>query len=209
MNRLALQLWLWLMALGAVGIALVSYRYLIPGAPGGGPQILANRFTHLGALTVHAGFAATALLLGPFQFVAGLRARRPSLHRRMGTIYVCCCLIAGSAGFVLALGTTAGPVAMAGFGLLAPIWIFTTAQAWRSAKARDFAAHRRWMIRSFSLTFAAVTLRVYLPIAFAAHLSYALAYPAIAWLAWVPNLIVAQLYIAQTMPRRRAAPVAA
>jgi uncharacterized membrane protein len=192
------RIWLWVMAFGAVGVALASYRYLIPGAPGAAPPILANRFTHLGALTLHASFAGTALLIGPFQFVAGLRARHASLHRRMGTVYVLCCLLGGAAGFVLAFGTTAGPLAMAGFAALAPTWIYATARAWRYARAREFTAHRRWMIRSFALTFAAVTLRIYLPISMALAIPYAHAYPVIAWLAWVPNLIVAELYIRQS-----------
>ena len=42
------------------------------------------------------------------------------------------------------------------------------------------------MVRSFALTFAAVTLRLYLPIAvFAFGFEFNSAYSAIAWLAWV------------------------
>ena len=37
--------------------------------------------------------------------------------------------------------------------------------AWSAAMRRDFISHERWMIRSFALTFAAVTLRLQLPIA--------------------------------------------
>jgi hypothetical protein len=51
------------------------------------------------------------------------------------------------------------------------------------------------MIRSFALTFAAVTLRIYLPLSLAAGLDYADSYPVIAWLCWVPNLLVAQLLV--------------
>ena len=200
-NKGAWAVWLSLMALSSVAVALVSYRYLIPGAPGAGPNVLANHFTHLGVLTVHAGFAATALLLGPFQFIAALRRRRPKLHRTMGTIYVIACLCGGFAGLFLAAGTTAGPVAIGGFGLLAGAWFFATAQAWRYARAWNFAAHRRWMIRSFAMTFAAVTLRIYIPISMMLHLPFAEAYPAIAWLAWVPNLIVAELYLSATQPK--------
>jgi len=53
-------------------------------------------------------------------------------------------------------------------------------------------AHRRWMIRSFSLTLAAVTLRIYLPIAAAAGLPFHDVYRAVAWFRWVPNLLVAE-----------------
>jgi hypothetical protein len=48
------------------------------------------------------------------------------------------------------------------------------------------------MVRNFSLTFAAVTLRLYLPISGVAGVPFEVAYPIIAWIAWVPNLIVAE-----------------
>ena len=194
--RTADRVWLWVVAALSVAIALISYRYLIPGAPGGGSGVLANRFTHVGALTVHAGFAATALLIGPFQFFASLRASRRTLHRRIGLTYVICVLGGGLGGLVLSFGTTAGPVAGAGFGLLAVIWIGVTGNAWRLAVRRSFAAHARWMIRSFALTLAAVTLRIYMPLAVALHLDMPTAYVAIAWLCWVPNLIVAEVFLA-------------
>jgi len=188
--------WLWGVAIASVLIALPAYRYLIPGAPGGGSGVLANRFTHIGALTVHAGFAATALLIGPFQFFRGIRMRHRILHRRLGTAYVICVMAAGLAGLLLSVGNTSGPVAGAGFGLLAVIWLVCTANAWRLATRRAFAAHERWMIRSFALTLAAVTLRIYMPIAGVLHLEMPAAYIAIAWLCWIPNLIAAEIYLA-------------
>jgi hypothetical protein len=191
----------WLTVVLAVGVALVSYRYLAPGAPGAAPLILANHFTHMGALTAHAGFAATALLVGGFQFLRPVRARWPAVHRWTGRVYVVSVLAAGSAGLLLSFGTTAGPVAGWGFGLLAVTWLGATGNAWRLARARDFLRHERWMIRSFALTLAAVTLRLYLPISAAMGLDGAQSYVAIAWLAWIPNLIAAELFLAARTPR--------
>jgi hypothetical protein len=57
------------------------------------------------------------------------------------------------------------------------------------------------MIRSFALTFAAVTLRLYIPAAMIAGFDFVPAYQWIAWLAWVPNLAIAEAWIAS---RRRA-----
>ena len=48
------------------------------------------------------------------------------------------------------------------------------------------------MVRNFSLTFAAVTLRVYLGLFFVAGVPFELFYPFVAWLAWVPNLLIAE-----------------
>ena len=134
----------------------------------------------------------TALILGAIQFFPETARPLAGWHRRAGTVYVICCLVGGSAGLLLALGVSSGPIATAGFGTLAVLWIAFTANAWRLARARDFVRHRRWMIRSYALTFAAVTLRLYLPIAAIAHLDFMQAYRAISFLAWVPNLIVAE-----------------
>ncbi|MFZ4607492.1 MAG: DUF2306 domain-containing protein [Caulobacter sp.] len=184
-----------LMLAGSLLIALASVRYLFPGAPGGAPGIMDNAFTKYGVLTVHAGFALVALTIGPFQFLKGLRARRPRLHRWMGRTYVLACLVAGAAGLVLALGATTGLVSTAGFGLLAVLWLFTTTKAWTSAMNRRFDEHRRWMIRSFALTFAAVTLRLYLPFAFFSPFGYDDTYRAISFLCWVPNLAFAEVFV--------------
>jgi hypothetical protein len=51
------------------------------------------------------------------------------------------------------------------------------------------------MIRSYALTAAAITLRMYLPLSFALKIPFEIGYPAIAWLCWVPNLLVAELYL--------------
>lgn len=109
--------------------------------------------------------------------------------------YMSACMTGGITGFALALGASTGPVSTAGFGLLAIVWTCSTAIAWRRAARRDFAAHRRWMIRSFALTFAAVTLRLYLPIAPALPVTFEDAYRAISFLCWVPNLLLAEFYI--------------
>lgn len=180
-------------ALLSIGVALVSSRYLTSGAfPA--PNVIANPFADPW-LVGHVGGAATALLIGAFQFLPRVRARMPAVHRWLGRIYVLGCTIGSIAGLILALGSTAGPVATAGFGLLALLWGPATLYGWQLARRRRFAEHRRWMIRSWSLTFAAVTLRLYLPLAPALGLDFFTAYRAIAWACWVPNLLVAELWL--------------
>src|SRR6187401_2746337 len=119
-----------------VAIAVFAYRYLLEiGAP---PEIIAgNRFI-TPWLVVHATAAATALLLGPFQFWASLRARMPTLHRWNGRVYVTACVVGGLTGFILALGASSGPVTTLGFGSLAVAWLVSTILAWRLAVARRF-----------------------------------------------------------------------
>jgi uncharacterized membrane protein len=184
-----------LSAVLSVGVALVAYRYLVPGLLV--PDVIAANGFIMPWLPVHAAAAATALLIAPLQFRSQLRARRPKLHRLLGRLYVTGCLIGGATGFVLALGASTGPVSTVGFGSLAVVWVFATAQAWRLATRHDIVSHRDWMIRSFALTFAAVTLRLYLPIAQMLPVEFDDAYRAISFLCWVPNLLIAEVYLRQ------------
>lgn len=190
------SIWLWaLVAVLSLGVAGYAWHYLAPNAfmpPGIGGNPFARPW-----LAVHAGLAGVAMALGPFQFLPRLRLRRPRLHRWSGRLYVGACLVGGAAGFLLATGSTAGPIARVGFAALAVAWLITTGNAFRLALAGRYQEHRRWMVRSFALTFAAVTLRLYLPIAPILGLDFVVAYRAIAWLCWVPNLIFAELYLAR------------
>ena len=120
-----------------------------------------------------------------------------------------CCLVGGCAALLLAAGATSGLIATAGFGLLGVCWLGSTALAWRYGKARDFVRHRRWMVRSYAMTFAAVTLRLYVPVVFIAHLDFLPSYQAISFLCWVPNLIVAALWLRFGAGVRTSQPLAA
>jgi uncharacterized membrane protein len=181
----------------SVIIAIASWRYLIPGAPGGAPPIRDNAFAQIGVVTFHAAAASVALLVGPFQFLSGLRSRRPDLHRWMGRTYVLACLFGGVSGAVLAAGARTGLVSTLGFGLLAVAWLATTWRAYDAARQGRIAEHRRWMIRSFALTFAAVTLRLYVPLAIMSPWGYDTAYRVISFACWIPNMIFAEALLAR------------
>lgn len=200
-SRLTWSLW-GLAAFLSVGVALFSYRY-VPAMGPRSPEILANLFARPW-LAVHAGMAATALLVGPIQFLPAWR-RVKGAHKWLGRLYALSCILGGLAGLRLAFGTTAGPVAGLGFGLLALCWLYATTQAWRFARERRFDEHRAWMIRSFAMTFAAVTLRLYLPIAPMLGYDFMTGYRITAWMAWIPNLMVAEIYLRGGLRRRLAA----
>jgi uncharacterized membrane protein len=200
--RSAFGRFLWVVAaILSVGVALFSYRYL-PRLGLRSPEILANLFARP-FLDLHIAGAATALLVSPFQFLSGMRTRMPRLHRRLGRLYAVACLTGAVGGFVLAFGSTAGPIAGVGFGSLAIVWFVTTAQGWRTAMMRRFVDHRAWMIRSVALTFAAVTLRLYLPLFPLLGLRFVDGYRAVSFLCWIPNLILAELYLRRGNARQK------
>ena len=193
----------WLLALVTVlsaAVALVSYRYFSPSMSP--PDIInANAFREPW-LIVHVAAAATALLLGPAQFFPRLRARYLPLHRWTGRVYVLGCAVGGVSGLVLAFGASTGIVSTAGFGLLSAVWLVSTWMAWRRAVQRRLPDHRAWVIRSFALTLAAVTLRIYLPLAGLLPIPSDVSYRAISFLCWVPNLVLSEVYLRR---RRRLA----
>lgn len=190
-----------LLALLCLGVAAYSARYLLhpPETPA---QALGNP---LGVpwLFVHVAGSVVALTLGSLQFLPALRRGLGrgrgrglgSSHRWAGRVYVAGCLIGGSAGLIPAAGSHAGPIASAGFGGLAVVWLVVTLLGWRAAQKGRFAEHRRWMIRSWALTLAAVTLRLYLPLVMVLDLPFLPWYRAISFLAWVPNLIAAEVWL--------------
>lgn len=174
-------------------VALVSYRILLLGMEAGFPDMRPH-FAHPPIFWTHVLAASAALGLMPFQFWQGLRARRHDLHRWIGRAYVLAVLAGGLSGLYMSFFAITGPVAGTGFFLLALAWLGTTGMAYLAARKRDFDSHRRWMIRSAALTFAAVTLRLYLALSMVAGLPFDLSYTVIAWACWVPNLIAVELW---------------
>ncbi|HYC73656.1 DUF2306 domain-containing protein [Brevundimonas sp.] len=193
MTRIATTTLFWLTALLCVTVALFSARFLLPQpfmTQGMAPHIEARPLIFL----THVASALTALALGPFQLITR-RGPRRVWHRWSGRTYVAACLTAAVSGFGLAVSSLSGPISGLGFGLLAIAWFMTTAMGWRKAVQGQFGQHRRWMIRSLSLTFAAVTLRLMLPIVPLTGLDFTDAYRAISFLCWVPNLLLAELWL--------------
>ena len=157
-------------------------------------------------LGVHVLSGILALVVGPLQFVARIRRRFVRMHRVLGAAYIASATGLGLSGLILATTSYPSWVTSLGFGLLGLSMLFTTWTALRMILARRFADHRRWMIRSFSLIFAGVMLRVLTPIygvlsgAGLVSFSFATAYTWISWLCWVPNLLLAVWFTRRPQP---------
>ena len=195
-RRLAGPGWV-IMTLACIYIAVIVSRYLTFDPEGYFSEQREAYLQHEFALGVHVLSGVVALLIGPFQFVRRLRRRFVPVHRFMGATYVASATALGVSGLILAPTAYTGLVASAGFTVLDLAMLFTTWTAVRMILAGRYGEHRRWMIRSFSLIMAGVMLRVWTPIygALAAagivDFSFETAYAAIAWLCWVPNLLLA------------------
>lgn len=182
-----------LLSLGVAAYAVVAYG-LFPLGALLHPDMRAVFLAYPVAVYAHVFGSVVALATGPFQFSSPLRARRLALHRLLGRFYLGVgVLVGGVAGLFMAFHAFGGAPARVGFAGLALGWLCTGALAYRAIRAHQVAAHRRWMVRNFALTFAAVMLRLYLPAAMASGIAFEAAYPVIAWLCWVPNLVFAEL----------------
>ena len=183
---------LFFLAFGVAAYAVVAYGFLPLGSLVH-PDMKVSFLTHQAGIYTHIFASVVALTLGPFQFLPGLRRRFARLHRWTGRTYLGIgVLIGGSAGLYMATFAFGGIVAKLGFALLASLWLYTGLRAFTAIRRGDVVEHRQWMVRNFSLTLAAVTLRLLLPASGVSGIPFELAYPAIAWLCWVPNLLVAE-----------------
>jgi uncharacterized membrane protein len=192
----------------ALAFIVIGYAIGLLWMPDLRPSFLRARIAEAPlAVFGHIAASAVALAIGPFQLSSRLRTRRLEAHRWMGRLYILSVIAGGSSALALAARSMGGVPAHVGFGLLGGLWMLTAVVAYQRIKVYDIADHRRWMIRSYSLAFAAVTLRIYLPIAVAVmRIPVDQAYPAIAWLCWVPNLIVTEWWFLRRVPISAQAP---
>ncbi len=148
------------------------------------------------AMYGHFLFGPVALIIGMLQFGPTAPGLRAGWHRVLGRIYVACCILAGVAGIKMSFDTIGGAPSGVGFFLLGIFWLMTTAVAFYHARVGRYAEHRRWMIRSYSLTFAAVTLRLQLGVLIPLFgYDFKDVYVLIAWGCWVPNILWAEWYV--------------
>ena len=207
-----------LTSLGIAAFAVTPYltaslESLSQSDSGGLAEAYAGRpWFVLVAFYAHIVAGGIALVVGPFQFWRGLRTRHPLVHRSMGRVYLTAVGIAALGGLAIAPISQAGLTGLFGFGALGVLWLVTGWRAYRSIRRGDVASHQAWMIRNFALTYAAVTLRlglfalilVQVPFSggeFDFGTAFANAYVAMAFLAWLPNLLIAEWLI-----RRRGLP---
>lgn len=193
--------WLFMVMMAVVVGSLALSTFLLPGV--GEPSFNIHFETVPWGARLHIVAAGLVLILGAFQFHSGLRNPCKTLHRYCGRAYISLVLIAAVGGLVLAGHTHGGPATKLGFALLATIWFYSSLMAWLAVRAGNIALHRQWIIRSYALTFAGVTLRIQLVILQAViGMSFEEAYAIVAWFSWIPNLLVAE-WIFNQIPIRK------
>jgi hypothetical protein len=166
------------------------------------------------AFYAHVVGGGTALVLVPWQFSDRWRGdpgrrRGRRRHHVAGRTAVVAAVLAGIAGLIIAPHNSAGPTGFVGFSMLAAVWSFSAWKTYRTAVTRDLSGHRAWAMRTFALTFAAVTLRLWLGVLVGVETvllgrtgedAFRAAYVFVPFLCWVPNLVVAELLVRRRRP---------
>lgn len=201
----------WGLATLAVAMGLILYGHnlvFVTGGPENGFLLTKSpsvRYSlYLPAFYVHIVTGSIVLITGVFQLSERLRARYPAWHRTLGKIYVMVLLIfTAPSGLIMSFYANGGWSAQVGFGLLATLWWLFTGRGFQLALQKQWPRHREFMLRSYALTFSAVTLRLYSFFFALAGLRGEFIYNIIVWLCWVPSLLVVELWLRRTRESRR------
>ena len=146
---------------------------------------------------VHITTSLVILVLGLLQLLPFVAARGAQLHRRLGKAYGFGILaLAAPSGLILAAFANGGLVAKVGFTLQCLVWWLCTWRAYRAARQRHWPAHVAWMLRSYAVTLAALTLRGESYLLYYAFQTKPIeTYLTVTWLSWVGNLVLLEVLL--------------
>ncbi|MDQ0066725.1 DUF2306 domain-containing protein [Chryseobacterium lathyri] len=153
------------------------------------PEYLPFFYTHV--------YTSIFVLLSGFLAILRKDFSIKNFHKNMGKIYIFLILIlAAPSGIYMGFFANGGFLSKISFIILGTLWWFTTYKAYQSARQKRFKEHKQWMWRSFALTLSALTLRIWkVIIVYLFHPSPMDVYQIIAWLGWIPNILLIEYLI--------------
>ena len=157
------------------------------------------------ALTlVHILPGALFLVLGAFQFIAGVRENICRFHRWSGRVLVVCGLVIGVSALVMSYTMNiGGPNETAATTLYAIVFLVCLIKAYRYIRRKQVARHREWMIRAYAVGLGVATTRPIVGAFFAfrrltPHEFFGIAF----WLGFTTTLLAARGWIDYTQTSR-------
>ena len=171
-------LWTAVIFLAFVGLAVATRRTIVllkPGALSSPKNPAAELDAHFASertlVLTHILPAMLFMVLGPLQFVRGLRSRYPQVHRWSGRVFLPASAVVGITGLKLAFGKTVGGLdEKAAIILFGTFFLICLAKALWHGLRREFTRHREWMIRGYAIGLAVATIRPIVGAFFAAAL---------------------------------------
>ncbi|MEG0928854.1 DUF2306 domain-containing protein [Chryseobacterium sp.] len=153
------------------------------------PEYLTFFYTHV--------YTSIFVLLSGFLAVIRKDFGLKNLHRNMGKVYIFLILLfAAPSGMYMGFFANGGFSSKVSFIILGVLWWFSTYKAYQLARQKRFKEHKQWMWRSFALTLSAITLRMWkVIIVYLFHPNPMDVYQIIAWLGWIPNLLLIEYLI--------------
>jgi hypothetical protein len=151
---------------------------------------------HAAWLLIHISAGIIALILGPVQFIAGIRRRYLNFHRWSGRIY----LISVGVSAIAAVYMLSLPHSSFGFRVgisgLAIAWISTSGLALIAILRKQFMQHKEWMIRSYVVTFGFVFFRVLIdPLMASGIATPEEVSGVVSWLCWSVPLLLTEILL--------------
>jgi uncharacterized membrane protein len=221
-NRaLARFLWIAVILLALIGLAVATRRTIVLLKPGTlssaknpAVQLDAHFADHVTLTLAHILPAMLFMVLGPLQFVRGLHAKYPQIHRWSGRIFLTASAVVGVTGLTMAFGKTIGGMdEKAAITLFGTFFLIALAKALRHALRKEFAQHREWMIRGYAIGLAVATIRPIMATFFAAALLRGYApepkefFGTAFWIGFTLQMIAAEIWINYTRPAASASMV--
>ncbi len=169
----------------------IRFRFLEPDMLG--PDLFNKQIWYV----THLLFALPVVFGAPLQFIPRLRQAAPGLHRVVGRAYVIGASVAATLAIYLG-ATIEYEGSRLSIVLTGMLWLFFTVVAWRLAVARNFTAHRAFMIRSYTMALVLVWLRLmydFQDVLFFYVQDEAMRDATREWASWVVPLLVVELWI--------------
>jgi len=153
------------------------------------PEYLTFFYTHV--------YTSIFVLLSGFLAILRKDFTIKNFHRNIGKVYIFLILIfAAPSGIYMGIFANGGIFSKVSFVILGFLWWFSTYKAYQLARQKKFKEHKQWMWRSFAFTLSAITLRMWkVIIVYLFHPNPMDVYQIIAWLGWIPNILIIEYLI--------------
>jgi uncharacterized membrane protein len=153
----------------------------------------------------HVYSSILVLILGFSQFSKFLRNKLPKIHKMLGKLYIGLVLfVASPSGLVMAVYANGGISSKISFSVQAILWFTFTYIAFTFAKKLEWKKHRNFMMRSYALTFSAISLRLFKWIIVGSfQLPPMETYKIVSWLGWIVNLALVEIYIISRITQKQ------
>lgn len=153
------------------------------------PEYLYFFYTHV--------YTSIFVLLAGFLAILRKDFGLKNFHKNAGKIYIfLILLLAAPSGIYMGIFANGGFLSKISFVILGCLWWLLTFRAYQLARQKKFTEHKQWMWRSFALTISAITLRMWkVFIVYLFHPNPMDVYQIIAWLGWIPNILLIEFLI--------------